>query len=83
MKLIERRVAGHYCDCGKRPVDPHIAPARAYSAQHQNTQNKIFREVRAFADKVMNFKKGGHRYMRHQPMENWDDDSARVLGRER
>jgi hypothetical protein len=56
MKLIKRCVARHDSNCSKGPHDSRVAPARAYAAQNQEAQNKVFDEVPAFADDVMDFK---------------------------
>jgi hypothetical protein len=53
MKFVERRVA---CDDQNGRQSPSQVPAflpGAYSAKDQQAQNKIFRQVRAFADDVM------------------------------
>ena len=63
--------------------DARFAPAGTYSAQNQKAQNEILGEVPAFADDVMNFKKGGHRRVWDQPVENRNNDPACIVRRER
>lgn len=81
MKLVERRVESYDGNRSEGSRDARAVPARAYSAQNQQTQNEILGEMRTFADDVMNFKKGGRRRVRHQPVENRNNDSARIVRR--
>lgn len=81
MDFVEGGVA---CRDGKSGEGPSPTPADTRStdgAKKQNIENEIFGEVRCFTDVMVDGLEliGGQRA--EQPVNNWHDDPARVIGR--
>jgi len=53
MIFIERRITSHDCDRSERPREMHASFPRADSAQNQQAQYEIFRDVTRLANEIV------------------------------
>jgi hypothetical protein len=82
MKLVEGGIEGGNEPCGERRAP---VPARARAADtsiKKHEENKVFDEMRCFADQMVHVEDAVLRGGGKQLAENWIDEAAGVFGRE-